>query len=99
LSGATTASRIKRPICFEPSLPGINREGGTWGRDALSIGALYSSLGKLTAEEVQVLYLRFWGQLEIEEIASCVSKTWDQVDQLLESLYRKLRTDLKSNLS
>jgi DNA-directed RNA polymerase specialized sigma24 family protein len=97
LGGAVTRSRPPRGPRIEPSLPAIGREGPTPGDDAARITALYSSLGRLNPEEVQVLYLRFWGQLEIEEIASCLSKTWSYVDQLLENLLRKLRADLKTS--
>lgn len=55
------------------------------------IKTLHQSLPKLSDEEIISIYLRFWENKTIEEIAGILRKSWDETDHLIDSAIGNLR--------
>lgn len=64
-------------------------------RDQFQNGTLFVAVTELSSSAQRAIFLRFWENYEIEEIANELNISWDQADQLLENAL----TDLKLRLS
>jgi DNA-directed RNA polymerase specialized sigma24 family protein len=77
-----------------------NRSGAVahemW-RDQFQNGALFVAVSGLSAAAQRAIYLRFWENYEIEEIANELRISWDQADRLIENALKILRLQLSKN--
>lgn len=55
---------------------------------------LFRALIELSPQAQRAINLRFWEKYTIEEIATQLSMTWEQVDQLIEETLLELRERL-----
>lgn len=53
--------------------------------------ALHACMAKLKPVQRLAIQLRFWEELEIEQMAVVLNMSWSAVDQLLESTFVELR--------
>jgi len=56
---------------------------------------LYEAAKILNAEERQILYLRYWSNLNLQEISQFMNKRSFSIDQILDSSIRKLRDEIE----
>jgi DNA-directed RNA polymerase specialized sigma subunit len=56
---------------------------------------LYEATEILNAEERQILYLRYWSNLNLQEIAQFMNKRAFSTDQILNSSILKLRDEIE----
>ena len=59
---------------------------------------LSEALSKLEANERIAIYLRFWENLSIQEIAQFMKLSWDSVDQLISAALEFLRCEIEKPL-
>ncbi len=50
-----------------------------------------AALRELSNDHRRAVYLRFWENRSIEEIAQTLGQSWDEVDDLLEEAFEKIR--------
>jgi DNA-directed RNA polymerase specialized sigma24 family protein len=62
------------------------------------IQLLHASLSDLEPAQKLALELRFWEEMNIEQIATIMKTTWNEVDELLERTFLELRKMLNQRL-
>ena len=60
---------------------------------------LYRALAELSSFQIEIIQMRFWEELTIDQIASVVCLTWDEVDGLINETLAKLRSKIEQQLS
>ena len=60
---------------------------------------LYLALGELSSLQIEIVQMRFWEELTIDQIASVVCLTWDEVDALINETLAKLRSKIEQQLT
>jgi DNA-directed RNA polymerase specialized sigma24 family protein len=64
----------------------------------ITYGELYFALDHLSQLHRKVIYLRFWNDKSIAEIATDLRINWDLADSLITEALKILKTYLKGNL-
>ena len=60
--------------------------------DRLLIETLYENLHELNPDQLVAVYLRFWQQMTIQQVARFLNRSWSSTDELLESAISELRS-------
>ena len=60
---------------------------------------LYRALAELSSLQIEIIQMRFWEELTIDQIASVVCLTWDEVDGLINETLAKLRSKIEQQLA
>lgn len=66
-------------------------------RDQFQNRALFVAVTELSSVAQRAIYLRFWENYEIEEIAKELNISWDQADKLIENTLKDLKARFSKN--
>ena len=60
---------------------------------------LYRALAELSSLQIEIIQMRFWEELTIDQIASVVCLTWDEADNLINETIAILRSKIEQQIS
>jgi DNA-directed RNA polymerase specialized sigma24 family protein len=60
---------------------------------------LYEALAELSLTQIEVIQMRFWEELTIDQIASVICMTWDEANALIEKTLDELRNLVEKKMN